>query len=591
MRRALEEELASSATPADWTVALVDRAGLILARSRAHEEFVGTPANRSLQDATREGQEGTWRGTTLEGRPIHGAFARSRLADWRVAVGVPEAVLTAPLRRSLLLLLTLGAGLAGLSAALALWLGGRVALPIGALADRAAALGRGEAVAPLLTPVREVNRVAAELESASASLGEREAALRASEARLRAILETVPVGVVIAEAPSGRIVEGNKQAERVFGHPVLPSAGVEDYREWVSHHPDGREVAPSEYPLSRVVRGGEERAELEVLYLRGDESEAWVRLIAAPIRDEAGRTRGGVVACLDVDREKRAEAGLRRLNEELEARVAERTRERDRMWRLSTDLMLVAGFDGTVAAVNPAWTALLGWAEDELLWARFIDFVHPDDVARTEAEAGTLADGAPDPALREPLPAQGRVVPLAVLDRGAGRGVHPRRGARRHRREGGAGRAGAGAGAAPAGAEDGGGGAAHRRRRARLQQPAAGDPGQPRPPAAARAGRATSGRTAPSRPRRRRPSAAPCSPRGCSPFRAGRRSIRSPWTPTSWWPGCRSCCGARSARRCGSRPCWPAGCGGPACDPHQLENALLNLAVNARDAMPDGAAG
>jgi PAS domain-containing protein len=251
MRRALEEELASSATPADWTVALVDRAGLILARSRAHEEFVGTPANRSLQDATREGQAGTWRGTTLEGRAIHGAFARSSLADWRVAVGVPEAVLTAPLRQSLLLLLTLGAGLAGLSAALALWLGGRVALPIGALAKRAAALGRGEAVAPLLTPVREVNRVAAELEAASASLGEREAALRASEARLRAILETVPVGVVIAEAPSGRIVEGNKQAERVFGHPVLPSAGVEDYREWVSHHPDGREVAPSEYPLSR----------------------------------------------------------------------------------------------------------------------------------------------------------------------------------------------------------------------------------------------------------------------------------------------------------------------------------------------------
>ena len=145
--------------------------------------------------------------------------------------------------------------------------------------------------------------------------------------------------------------------QRVFGHPVLPSPDVASYREWVSRHPDGHQVRPSEYPLSRVVRGEAERAELEVLYMRGDEREAWVRLVAAPIRDEAGRTVGGVVACLDIDREKRAEAGLLRANEELGRRVAERTAERDRMWRLSTDLMLVARFDATIVAVNPAWTA------------------------------------------------------------------------------------------------------------------------------------------------------------------------------------------------------------------------------------------
>jgi PAS domain S-box-containing protein len=394
IRRALAEELASRAVPADWTVAVVDRAGLILARSRAHEEFVGKPATRDLQDATQEGQEGAWRGTTADGQAVFGAFARSRLSGWRVAVGVPEGALAVPLRQALLLLGALGAGMAALSAPLALLLGRRISRPIQALADRAAALGRGETVAPLLTPVREVNRVAGELEAASASLKEREAALRGSEARLRAILDTVPVGVVIAEAPSGRIVEGNKEAERLFGHPVLPSPDVESYREWVGRHPDGRRVEADEFPLARVVRGEAEHAELEVLYLRGDEREAWMRLLAAPIRDGTGWILGGVVACLDVDREKRAEAELRRLNEELENRVAERTAERDRVWRLSTDLMLVARLNGAIVAVNPAWTALLGWTEGELRGARFMEFVHPDDVEATLAEARKLSEGA-----------------------------------------------------------------------------------------------------------------------------------------------------------------------------------------------------
>jgi PAS domain S-box-containing protein len=394
MRRALMDEIASSGTPADWTMTVVDCAGTVVARSRAHERFVGGPVNQPALEAMREGQEGSWLGTTLDGQPIFAAFARSRLSGWRVAVGVPEDALAAPLRRALVLLGALGGSLAALAALAAVRLGRRVSGPIQALADGAAAMGRGEAVPPLQTTVREVNRVAGALGDASAALKQREAALRGSEARLRAILDTVPVGVVIAEAPSGRIVGGNKQAERVFGHPVLPSPDVESYREWVSHHPDGRPVGVAEYPLARVVRGGDERAELEVLYLRGDEREAWLRLVAAPILDEAERVMGGVMACLDIDREKRAEAGLRRLNEDLETRVAERTAERDRMWRLSTDLMLVARFDGTIEAVNPAWTAALGWTAGELVGTDLFALIHPDDLARTRDGAVNLAVGA-----------------------------------------------------------------------------------------------------------------------------------------------------------------------------------------------------
>ncbi|MBB3103304.1 GAF domain-containing protein [Azomonas macrocytogenes] len=90
-----------------------------------------------------------------------------------------------------------------------------------------------------------------------------------------------------------------------------------------------------------------------------------------------------------------AERALRTLNETLEARVAERTAERDRMWRLTTDIMVVARLDTTITAVNPAWSNLLGWSETELIGHKYIDFIHPDDLEATLADAHQLSLGIP----------------------------------------------------------------------------------------------------------------------------------------------------------------------------------------------------
>ena len=63
------------------------------------------------------------------------------------------------------------------------------------------------------------------------------------------------------------------------------------------------------------------------------------------------------------------------------------------MWQLSTSVMLVARFDTTITAVNPAWTTMLGWTEADLLGSRFMDLVHPDDIGWTRREAQRLARG------------------------------------------------------------------------------------------------------------------------------------------------------------------------------------------------------
>jgi PAS domain S-box-containing protein len=61
-----------------------------------------------------------------------------------------------------------------------------------------------------------------------------------------------------------------------------------------------------------------------------------------------------------------------------------------RFWELSTDLLCTAGFDGYFKHLNPAWEATLGWTLEELVSQPFIEFVHPEDRERTEAEAEKL---------------------------------------------------------------------------------------------------------------------------------------------------------------------------------------------------------
>jgi len=64
----------------------------------------------------------------------------------------------------------------------------------------------------------------------------------------------------------------------------------------------------------------------------------------------------------------------------------------ERLWELSSDLMAVTDMNGRVQAVNCAWHAVLGWTGEELV--RGMALVHPDDVAPVAAEMGRVREGA-----------------------------------------------------------------------------------------------------------------------------------------------------------------------------------------------------
>ena len=108
----------------------------------------------------------------------------------------------------------------------------------------------------------------------------------------------------------------------------------------------------------------------------------WVLGRAQPVRNERGAVEGWFGTSTDIQDIIDAREILSRSREELERQIELRTRERDRIWRLSNDLMKVCQLDGRLISVNEAWYETLGWSENDLLGRNYLEFIHPDDVDR-----------------------------------------------------------------------------------------------------------------------------------------------------------------------------------------------------------------
>ncbi|AMB86499.1 hybrid sensor histidine kinase/response regulator [Pseudomonas agarici] len=85
----------------------------------------------------------------------------------------------------------------------------------------------------------------------------------------------------------------------------------------------------------------------------------------------------------DITERRQVETALKQLNASLEQEVASRTDDRNQLWMLSSDIMLRCSFEGQIIAINPAWTDTLGWIETDLLGSSLYDLIHPDDLERT----------------------------------------------------------------------------------------------------------------------------------------------------------------------------------------------------------------
>ena len=117
----------------------------------------------------------------------------------------------------------------------------------------------------------------------------------------------------------------------------------------------------------------------------GSEETRYLDFVYQPIKDESGNVASIFVEGLDITERRATEQALRELNADLERRVIERAQARGRTWNLSPDLLGALNSKGYFETSNPAWQTILGWSEDEVASMSIFELLHPEDVEHTRA--------------------------------------------------------------------------------------------------------------------------------------------------------------------------------------------------------------
>lgn len=214
-----------------------------------------------------------------------------------------------------------------------------------------------------------------------------EMTLAVSEAKFRAFSQAMPHQLWTATT-YGELDWFN---EHVFKYSGLRLDDLKGNGWAAIVHPDDLPAASKRWALS-LSSGAP--YEVEFRLRRADGMYRWHLARAVPLRATDSTITAWIGTNTDIEVQKNSELRLEKLNANLEQMVSARTAERDRMWRLSTDVMLVADFNAIIEAINPGFTTLLGWDENDILGKDFLQLIHPDDLAPTLEKVGALGDGA-----------------------------------------------------------------------------------------------------------------------------------------------------------------------------------------------------
>ena len=242
------------------------------------------------------------------------------------------------------------------------------------LADRELRLAHQELEQRVKERTAELKQANEQLLSEIEERHQAEAQLAAAQSLLKAAIEQTPAGILIAEAPEGKIRLANPAALGIRDDslgPLMEIPAELHPSNWKIYHPDGRPFRPKELPLSQAVREGKTSRNVEAVIHRPQGEKRWVLGNASPILDRSGKVIAGIVVFTDITDRKRAE--------EEQQKLAAQMREVQKLESLG----ILAG--GIAHDFNNLLMAIMGNTDLALL------VLSPSSPARTNLEEITRA--------------------------------------------------------------------------------------------------------------------------------------------------------------------------------------------------------
>lgn len=198
--------------------------------------------------------------------------------------------------------------------------------------------------------------------------------LREKNVFIQTVLDNLPIGLALNRIDEGNAFYMNKKFEEIYGWPAQDMQDIASFFKKV--YPD--ELYRNEL-TSRIMAdmstGDPRRMQWnDIKITRSDGTQAYVNAVNIPLNKQNTM----VSTVMDITELRSAE---------------EQIRDSARVFQHAMDMLCIAGFDGYFKVLNPAWSRILGWSTEELLSRPWNDFVHPEDIERTNNVSATLIDG------------------------------------------------------------------------------------------------------------------------------------------------------------------------------------------------------
>lgn len=188
---------------------------------------------------------------------------------------------------------------------------------------------------------------------------------------LKSIIDQMPSGVVVAEAPSGKLIISNRELKNIFGNFPKSTSRIKQYEKWEAYHLDtGKRYESYEWPLARSLLNGETVNWEELKIVKKDGSVGYLRIRSSPIKDKQGNIIAGVAIDNDITKAKLTEDELFKSRVEFEA-----------ISKNSPDIILRFDKKFSCLYANPAFKKTTGLSPKKVVGKNIFEIGFPQTVS------------------------------------------------------------------------------------------------------------------------------------------------------------------------------------------------------------------